>query len=91
MYQVNYPQLSSYVHSGVVGVSNPSGQLFVHLVGVAYIITFHSHRKILDAVAAEFKLHQADPTLKANTSLSPPARKRRTSSAMLAWRADLLS
>jgi hypothetical protein len=65
MYQVNYPQLSWYVHSGVVGVSNPSGQLFVDLVGVAYIITFHSYRKILDAVAAEFKLHQADPTLKA--------------------------
>ena len=96
MYQVNYPQLSWYVHSGVVGVSNPSGQLFVDLVGVAYIITFHSYRKILDAVAAEFKLHQVDPTLKAKMMYAQhvaftPARKRRTSSAMLAWRADLLS
>jgi len=65
MYQVNYPQLSWYVHSGVVGVSNVTSQLLVDFVGVCYIIAFHSYRRILDAVAEQFKLHKADPTLKA--------------------------
>jgi hypothetical protein len=65
MYQVNYSQLSWYVHSGVVGVSNVTSQLLVDFVGVCYIIAFHSYRKILDAVAEQFKLHKADPTLKA--------------------------
>jgi hypothetical protein len=65
MYQVNYPQLSWYVHSGVVGVSNATSQLLVDFVGICYIIVFHSYRKILDAVAEQFQLHKADPTLKA--------------------------
>lgn len=65
LYQVNYPQLSWYVHSGIVGVSNATGQLLVDLVGVAYIIAFHAYRTILGAVANQFKLLRADPTLKA--------------------------
>jgi len=64
MYQVNYSQLSWYVHSGVTGVANPSAELYAQLAGVAYIITLHSYFEILESVIEQFHIEKADPTVK---------------------------
>jgi hypothetical protein len=64
MYQVNYPQLSWYVHSGVTGVANPTAELLAQLAGVAYIITFHSYAEILKSVIEQFHIDKVDPTVK---------------------------
>jgi Family of unknown function (DUF5677) len=64
MYQLNYPQLSWYVHSGVTGVANPTAQLLAQLAGVAYIITFHSYSAILESVIEQFHIEKADPAVK---------------------------
>ena len=64
MYQVNYPQLSWYVHSGVTGVVNPTAELLAQLAGVAYIITFHSYAETLESVIEQFHIEKANPIAK---------------------------
>jgi hypothetical protein len=64
IYQINYAQLSWYVHSGIVGVANLGATTFALLAGVAFNIAMESYMEILTAIIDEFKIIKADPKLK---------------------------
>lgn len=64
IYEVNYAELSWYVHSGVVGVAHLNPQIFADLAGVAFIIAYHSYTQILEAVIDEFNFQKVDPAIK---------------------------
>ena len=58
IYQVDYPRLSWYVHSGVTGVVNFPPEAFVHLCANAFYLAADSYREILEAVIRKFKLNK---------------------------------
>ena len=64
IYQVNYPQLSLYVHSGIVGIVNISKETFALLAGIAFTIALEAYMQIIEAVINEFKIYKADGKLK---------------------------
>jgi uncharacterized protein DUF5677 len=64
LYQLYYPLLSWYVHSGITGVTNLKGDTFAHLCGVAYTITIECYVLILESIIDEFRICKADEKLK---------------------------
>jgi hypothetical protein len=64
LYQAHYSQLSWYVHSGVTGVLNVTGDTLGLFCGVAFKIIMESYALILESVIDEFNLQKHDPQLK---------------------------
>jgi len=70
LYQINYSQLSWYVHSGVTGVANVNGDTLGLLCGVAFRIIMEAYGLILETIIAEFKLYKHDDKLKNKITLA---------------------
>ena len=64
IYQRYYPLLSWYVHSGITGVTTPTGEGFANLCGMAYTIASECYALILESIVDEFGLQKADEKLK---------------------------
>lgn len=60
IYEVNYPQLSWQVHSGLTGVANLKAETFTTMCGQAYILAADSYREVLLAMIEEFKIQKAN-------------------------------
>jgi hypothetical protein len=60
IYEVKYPLLSWYVHSGLTGVVNLNAESFTVLCGVAFQIVTEAYRELLLTVIREFKIAKAD-------------------------------
>jgi hypothetical protein len=63
MYEIHYAPLSWYSHAGVVGVNDPSTDLFAFFAGIACTIAGDSYIELLKVIVSEFKLGRADPKL----------------------------
>ena len=59
IYEVDYPRLSWYVHSGVTGVINLKSETFVHLCANAFSLAADSYREVLEAIIRKFKIEKA--------------------------------
>ena len=59
IYEVDYPRLSWYVHSGVTGVINLKSETFVHLCANAFSLAADSYREVLEAIVRKFKIDKA--------------------------------
>lgn len=64
IYEVHYPQLSWYSHSGVTGVWNVSGEMLAAFVGICYQIAVESYMQVLEILVNEFRLYSHDDKLK---------------------------
>ena len=64
LYEVHYAQMSWYVHSGVTGVANVTGDTLSLLCGVAFHLVMKCYAIILELVINEFKIYHADGHLK---------------------------
>jgi hypothetical protein len=64
LYQNHYAQLSWYVHSGVTGIANMTGEALSNLCGMAFRIIMECYASILEEVVNEFKIYNADDKLK---------------------------
>jgi hypothetical protein len=64
LYNLHYPQLSWYSHSGITGVVNVSGPALSMLSGVAFTIAVEAYVQILDMIIDEFKITRGDPKIK---------------------------
>jgi hypothetical protein len=64
LYQVHYAQLSWYVHSGITGVANMTGEALSVLCGMAFRIIVECYAAILEVVINVFKIYHADDKLK---------------------------
>lgn len=60
IYEVKYPMLSWYVHSGLTGVVNLNAESFTVLCGVAFQIATEAYRELLLTMIREFKIAKAD-------------------------------
>jgi hypothetical protein len=60
IYEVNYPMLSWYVHSGLTGVVNLKAEVFVNFSAQAFKLAADAYWEILLAVIREFKIGRAD-------------------------------
>jgi len=60
IYEVKYPMLSWYVHSGLTGVVNLNAESFMVLCGVAFQIVTEAYRELLLTMIREFKIAKAD-------------------------------
>ena len=59
IYEVDYPRLSWYVHSGVTGVVNLKSETFVHLCANAFSLAADSYREVLEVIIRKFKIDRA--------------------------------
>jgi hypothetical protein len=64
LYEVHYAQMSWYVHSGVTGVANATGDTLSLLCGVAFDLVMRCYAIILELVINEFKIYHVDEHLK---------------------------
>jgi Family of unknown function (DUF5677) len=64
IYELQYPQLSWYVHSGITGVANLQASTFALLAGISFTIALESYVQILEALINEYKIYHADDRLK---------------------------
>jgi hypothetical protein len=60
IYEVKYPMLSWYVHSGFTGVVNLNAESFTVLCGVAFQIATEVYRDLLLTMIREFRIAKAD-------------------------------
>jgi hypothetical protein len=60
MYEVNYPQLSWYVHSGLTGVVNLKAETFTLLCGCAFKLAADAYWEVLMSIIKEFKIAKAN-------------------------------
>lgn len=60
IYEVKYPMLSWYVHSGLTGVVNLNAETFTVLCGIAFQLGAEAHRELLLTMIREFKISKAD-------------------------------
>jgi len=56
IYAVNYPQLSWYAHSGMVGIVNLEKESFRMLAGVAFAVVAEMYVTVLGATIKQFRL-----------------------------------
>lgn len=70
LYELQYPQLSWYVHSGITGVANLQASTFALLVGICYTIVLESYAQILEALINEYMIYNADDRLKKKLDLA---------------------
>jgi hypothetical protein len=59
IYNVNYPQLSWYVHSGLTGIINLQAQSFTLMCGIAFKLSADSYQELLRTMIREFKIGKA--------------------------------
>ena len=59
IYEVDYPRLSWYVHSGVTGIVNLKSETFVHLCANAFWLAADSYREVLEVIIRKFKIDKA--------------------------------
>jgi hypothetical protein len=59
IYEVDYPRLSWYVHSGVTGVINLKSETFIHLCANAFSLAADSYREVLEVIIRKFKIDKA--------------------------------
>jgi len=59
IYEVHYPRLSWYVHSGLTGAVNLKAETFTILCAVAYKVAADSYWELLLAMINEFKIAKA--------------------------------
>lgn len=64
IHELQYSQLSWYIHSGITGVEGLGPAGFASLVGVAFNIALESYMQILEAIIDEFKIAKADPLIR---------------------------
>jgi hypothetical protein len=60
LYEAEYPRLSWYVHSGLIGFANLSKDSFELMAGIAFTIAVKSYAEILRVVTREFRINLAD-------------------------------
>jgi hypothetical protein len=60
IYEVHYPRLSWYVHSGLTGVANLEAETFTVICGNAYKLAADSYWESLLTVIHEFKIEKAN-------------------------------
>lgn len=60
MYEVNYPQLSWYVHSGLTGIVNLRAETFTLLCGCAFKLAADAYWEVLMTMIREFKIAKAN-------------------------------
>lgn len=56
LYEVEYPRLSWYVHSGLTGVWNLKSETFIYLCSRAFSIAADCYRQVLDVMIRKFKI-----------------------------------
>ena len=59
IYQVNYPRLSWYAHSGLVGVFNLKAETFLNLYTQACYLAAECYREVLETVILKFHINKA--------------------------------
>jgi hypothetical protein len=60
IYEVNYPQLSWYVHSGLTGVVNLKAETFTLVCGSAFKLAADAYWEVLITMIREFKIAKAN-------------------------------
>lgn len=60
IYEVNYPQLSWYVHSGLTGVVNLKAETFTLVCGCAFKLAADSYGEVLTTMIREFNMARAN-------------------------------
>jgi hypothetical protein len=60
IYEVNYPQLSWYVHSGLTGIVNLKAETFTLVCGCAFKLAADAYWEVLTTVIREFKIAKAN-------------------------------
>ena len=56
IYEVDYPRLSWYVHSGLTGVLNIPAETFVYLCSYAFWLAAECYREILEVMISRFEI-----------------------------------
>jgi Family of unknown function (DUF5677) len=59
IYEVDYPRLSWYAHSGLTGVLNFRAEAFVYLCANAFSLAADCYREILEVIIRRFKIDKA--------------------------------
>jgi hypothetical protein len=59
IYDVNYPQLSWYVHSGLTGIINLQAQAFTLMCGTAFKISADSYHELLLTMIRKYEIGKA--------------------------------
>ena len=70
IYEVHYPRLSWYVHSGLTGVVNLKPETFTVLCGVGFKIAADSYWELLCGVIREFKIAKANEKIEKKLKLA---------------------
>jgi hypothetical protein len=60
IYEVDYPALSWYVHSGLTGVINLKAETFVHISARAFKLAADAYWEVILGMIREFKIGKAD-------------------------------
>jgi hypothetical protein len=60
IYEVNYPMLSWYVHSGLTGVVNLKAETFSQISALAFKLAADAYEEIVLTMIREFKIGKAD-------------------------------
>ena len=60
IYEVSYPQLSWYVHSGLTGIVNLKAETFTLVCGRAFKLATDSYSEVLMTVIREFKISKTN-------------------------------
>jgi hypothetical protein len=60
IYEVNYPQLSWHVHSGLTGIANLKAETFTLMCGCAFKLAADAYWEVLMSMIREFKIAKAN-------------------------------
>lgn len=70
IYEVHYPRLSWYVHSGLTGVVNLKPETFTLLCGIGFKIAADSYWELLRGIIREFKIAKANEKIEKKLKLA---------------------
>lgn len=70
IYEVNYPQLSWSVHSGLTSVVNLKAETFTTMCGVAFSLMGESYSEVLRTVIREFKIQKVEKEIEKKLNLA---------------------
>jgi hypothetical protein len=88
IYEVHYPRLSWYVHSGLTGVANLEAETFTVMCGYAYKLAADSYWETLLTVIREFKIEKANEKIEAKleyAKMLPFTRSPEQADQLLRW------
>jgi hypothetical protein len=88
IYEVHYPRLSWYVHSGLTGVANLEAETFTVICGHAYKLAADSYWESLLTVIHEFKIKKANEKIEAKLEYAkrlPFTRSLEQAEQLLGW------